>query len=148
MKKNKNERGQSLVEMAVSLVLLLLLLSGAVEFGMAFFQFIQLRGAAQEGALYGSINPDQTANIISRVQGASTSPINLATEATIEISIDGVPSTNTSGYAAIDCEGHGLEVKVSYVHKIFMPFIPKVLGTNTIPLSAKVTDTILSPYTC
>jgi len=45
MKKIKNERGQSLVEMAISLVLLLTLLSGAVEFGMAFFQFVQLRDA-------------------------------------------------------------------------------------------------------
>ena len=149
MKKIKNEQGQSLVEMAISLVLLLLLLSGAVEFGMAFFQFVQLRDAAQEGALYGSINPSDTTNIISRTQGASNSPINLATDVTIAISIDGIPSTNTAGYGAVDCEGHGLEVKVSYNHKIFMPFMSAVLGgRTTIPLSAKVTDTILTPYTC
>ena len=147
MKKIKNERGQSLVELAVSLVLLLLLLSGAVEFGMAFFQFIQLRDAAQEGALYGSINPSDVTNIVGRVQGASNSPINLATDATILISIDGFAS-GTSGYADRDCEGHGLKVVVKYDHKIFMPFIPAVLGRNIIPLSANVTDTILSPYTC
>ena len=148
MKKIKNERGQSLVELAVSLVLLLLLLSGAVEFGMAFFQFVQLRDAAQEGALYGSINPSDTTNIISRVQGASNSPINLATDVTIEISIDGVRyDLDPTTYATLDCEGHGLEVTVSYDHQIFMPFITSVVGP-TIPLSAKVTDTILSPYTC
>ncbi len=144
--KIKSERGQSLVEMAVSLVLLLLLLSGAVEFGMAFFQFIQLRDAAQEGALYGSIKPSDTTNISARTKGASNSPINLSgSDVIITISIDGVPSTNASGYAALDCEGHGLEVKIEYTHKIFMPFIPAVLGRNTIPLTAKVTDTILTP---
>ena len=149
MKKNKkNERGQSLVELAVSLVLLLLLLSGAVEFGMAFFQFIQLRDAAQEGALYGSVNPSDPPNIINRVQGASNSPINLATDATINISIDGYDYlTQSSQYATVDCEGHGLEVKVSYDHQIFMPFMTAIVGP-TIPLSANVTDTILSPYTC
>ena len=149
MNKIKNERGQSLVELAVSLVLLLLLLSGAVEFGMAFFQFIQLRDAAQEGALYGSINPDQPVNIESRTRGASNSPINLAdtSAVTIVISIDGIDSSNAS-YGTVDCEGHGLKVKVSYNHHIFMPFITAVLGSDEIPLSAEVTDTILTPVIC
>ena len=53
----KSARGQSLVELAISLVVLLMLLSGAVEFGIIFFQFVQLRDAAQEGALYGSTHP-------------------------------------------------------------------------------------------
>jgi len=57
MKTIKGEKGQSLVEMALSLVLILILLVGTVEMGMAFFQYIQLRDAAQEGALYGSIAP-------------------------------------------------------------------------------------------
>ena len=71
MKKLKSERGQSLVEISISLVIILYLLSGAVEFGIAFFQFIQLRDAAQEGALYGSIHPSETNNIIARVRNAS-----------------------------------------------------------------------------
>ena len=57
MKKHKSERGQSLVELSISLLVLLYLLSGAVEFGLAFFQFVQLRDAAQEGALYASMSP-------------------------------------------------------------------------------------------
>jgi hypothetical protein len=135
MKKIKNESGQSLVEMAVSLVLLLLLLSGAVEFGMAFFQFVQLRDAAQEGALYGSMNPLDTSGITSRVQGASNSPINLATITPVITYTDN----------AKKCEGYGIKVELTYDHKIFMPFIPAVLGRSTIPLKASVTDTILSP---
>lgn len=135
MKKIKNERGQSLVEIAVSLVLLLLLLSGAVEFGMAFFQFIQLRDAAQEGALYGSINPTDTGNITSRTQGASNTPINLST-ATLVIQYS-VPAKK--------CEGYGITVQLTYNHKIFMPFIPQILGRPSIPLRASVTNTILTP---
>ena len=44
------ERGQSLVELAISILFLLLLLAGAAEFGVLFFQFVQLRDAAQKGA--------------------------------------------------------------------------------------------------
>ncbi len=78
MIRNKSERGQSLVEMAISITVLVFLLSGAVEFGMMFFQYIQLRDAAQEGALYGSLNPADAAEIKARVRGASTSPIDFS----------------------------------------------------------------------
>lgn len=133
MKKLKNERGQSLVELAISLVLLLLLLSGAVEFGMAFFQFVQLRDAVQEGALYGSMNPTDSAGIIARVQGASDSPVDLTTL---------TPTITIVGSGA--CEGNGITVRLTYNHPVFMPFMSAAVG-STIPLNASVTDTILSP---
>lgn len=140
MKKNKSERGQSLVELAISLVILLTLLAGAVEFGMAFFQFVQLRDAAQEGALYGSLNPTDRAGIIARIRDSSASPIDLSDTSVIpDIDIE----TNLIG--AVACEGNGLEVVIPYSHKIFMPFVPQILGVSTIPLKASVTDTILSP---
>ncbi|MEO5886801.1 MAG: TadE/TadG family type IV pilus assembly protein [Anaerolineales bacterium] len=148
MKHIKSERGQSLVELAISLVILIYLLAGAVEFGLAFFQFVQLRDAAQEGALYGSVFPSDTSGIIARIQGASSSPINLSGgDVTITISIDGIPSTDTTNYANVDCEGHGLEVEVLYPHQVFMPFMSEFIG-STIDLNANVTDTILSPVDC
>ena len=146
MKPIKSERGQSLVELAISITILIFLLAGAVEFGMAFFQFVQLRDAAQEGALYGSTNPNNVSAIETRIRGASNSPIDLNSgDVTIAISIDGIPSTDTANYQTINCEGHGLEVLVSYNHQIFMPFIPAFIGDTEIPLRATVTDTILSP---
>ncbi|MEO8354897.1 MAG: TadE/TadG family type IV pilus assembly protein [Chloroflexota bacterium] len=145
MKKLNSERGQSLVELSISLLILLYLLSGAVEFGIAFFQFVQLRDAAQEGALYGSMQPTNTAGIAARVQGASNSPIDLADTSLvlIDLQIDGVP-IDTAITAGNACEGHGLEVTVSFNHTVFMPFMSAIVG-NTIPLNASVTDTILSP---
>jgi Flp pilus assembly protein TadG len=143
MKKIKNERGQSLVELSISLVLLLLLLSGAVEFGMAFFQFVQLRDAAQEGALYGSMNPPANVSdttkinaIKTRALNASSSPIKLLTDPAVTVSVQ----VTDAKY----CEGGSLMVKISYSHKVFMPFMSAIVG-STIPLNASVTDTILSP---
>src|ERR1044071_17166 len=97
MKNMKSERGQSLVELSVSLVLLLLLLSGAVEFGIGFFQFVQLRDAAQEGALYGSMNPADCSNILLRVKGASTKPIDL-TGAGVTITTTIIDSLSNNSY--------------------------------------------------
>lgn len=133
-----NQRGQSLVEFAISLTVIMLLLAGAVEFGIALFQFVQLRDAAQEGALYGSIHPGDDANITERVQSSSQSPIALQTDPDVTIAInypDGAPH----------CEGKGIEVVVSYPHQISMPFIGPIIGSTTIPLTADVTDTILLP---
>jgi Flp pilus assembly protein TadG len=129
----KGERGQSLVELGISLVILLYLLSGAAEFGVLFFQFVQLRDAAQEGALYGSMNPADTSGITARVQGSSTSPIDLTT------------ITPTITYSGAVCEGNAITVTLAYNHQIFMPFMAQILGNSFIPLTANVTDTILRP---
>ena len=156
MKHLKRERGQSLVELGISMLILLYLLAGAAEFGVLFFQFVQLRDAAQEGALYGAINPSNTSEILNRIKYSSNSPLKLQTlvdsgEVTVAIDIDGIPSTNAASYATVDCEGNGIQVTVGYRHKIFMPFIAQLIGRSSdpyIPLNASVTDTILQPVQC
>ena len=135
---HSKERGQSLVEFAISLTVIMMLLAGAVEFGIALFQFVQLRDAAQEGALYGSIHPGDDANIEGRVRAASHSPIDLKNDTNVTVTIsypDGAPN----------CEGKGIQVDVSYPHRIGMPLIGPVIGSDTIQLNARVTDTILRP---
>ena len=147
MKITKSERGQSLVELAISIVVLLMLLSGAVEFGIAFFRMVQLRDAAQEGALYGSINPMDSAGIESRARNSSTSPLDLA-NLPCQINGDGVCVTIEYLSATVNpCPGDGIRVTVAYNHKIFMPFVSAAIGRSKFPLSAQVTHTILTNLT-
>ena len=61
-------RGQSLVELAISLPLLLLLMLGTIDLGRMFFDYIQLRNAAREGAAYGARAPADAAGIEQRVR--------------------------------------------------------------------------------
>jgi hypothetical protein len=112
------------------------LLAGAVEFGIALFQYVQLRDAAQEGALYGSLNPTDTAGIVSRVRAASDSPIDLQNDPDLNIN----PSVIGSA-----CEGNGIEVALTYPHQITMPFLSAAIGSTSIPINVRVTDTILLP---
>lgn len=60
-------RGQSLVELALALPFLLLLLLGTIDIGRAFFDYIQLRNAAYEGARYGARFPNDSSGMQSRV---------------------------------------------------------------------------------
>ncbi len=51
------EHGQSLVELALTITILMVLLAGTIDLGRAFFTWLAMRDAAQEGASFGSINP-------------------------------------------------------------------------------------------
>lgn len=137
-KVRRGERGQSLVELALSLTVILLLLSGAVDFSIAYFSFTAMQDAAQEGALYASINPDDEAGIITRVRSASTHPVDLANEDLVGVNV------TLPGDA---CEGNEVRVNVVYDYPISMPFIGAIIGSQQITLNASVTDTILQP-TC
>lgn len=67
-----DERGQSLVEMALVLPLLLLLLVGIIDFGRAFNNYIIITNAAREGARYASHFPHYEEGIIDTVQREAT----------------------------------------------------------------------------
>lgn len=148
---NKKEKGQSLVELAISLPIILLILLGSVDFGMALFSYAILRDAAQEGALYGSFNPTNEAEIENRArnilprdedEGIFSSPVELRdTELVlVDISMTGGACQGITGGAA-----NSIEVRVIYDYPILMPFTGTVIGSDTIRLTGSATNVILQP---
>ena len=134
-KNQSKEQGQSLVEMAIALVILLLLVGGIVDLGRAFFTFMALRDSVQEGALYGSVNPTLTTEIKNHVLDSSDMIPDLVGSDDITVTIIGTA-----------CTGNGIQVTATYPDfPLTMPFMGTVLGGQTISISATVTDTILSP---
>lgn len=124
--------GQSLVEFALGISFILILLAGALDLGRAYFTFLSLRDAAQEGALYGSLAPDDIAGIRAHVRASSGWPVDFSsfTDAQIEV--------NTTGPACV-----GSELKVT-LHLDFVMAAP-FLGGNILPLVAEASDTVLQP---
>jgi len=134
-----HQEGQSLVEFAFGLVLLLILLVGIVDLGRALFTYMALRDAAQEGALYASIYPTATADIERRVEENSNLLKSLMDDPAANVEVQ------VSIYGAA-CTGNSVTVRVIYHNfPITMPFLGSILGKQNIPISATVTDTILSP---
>jgi hypothetical protein len=155
--KNKS-KGQSLVELAVSLTFLLILVGGVIDLGRAFFTYITLRDASQEGAAYGSYacakesggpdcikGPTLVAALKNRVRASSQGGIvNLSSwpDNQIEVKFFRGASEITDGSA---CAGDTVKVTVSYPNfNITMPFIGTFIGQQ-IPITASVMDTVLSP---
>lgn len=60
----RSEGGSNLVELSLVLPILVLLLLGVADLGIAYFQAIEVSRAAHSAALYGSRNPTDTAGII------------------------------------------------------------------------------------
>lgn len=56
-RRRRRRRGQSVVEFALTIPLLLLLFAGAADLGRLFYNYVALENAVKEGALYGARYP-------------------------------------------------------------------------------------------
>jgi Flp pilus assembly protein TadG len=143
----KSEKGQSLTEFALVLVFLLSLLAGVFDLGRAFFAYIIIRDAAQEGAVFGAIAPKDDINAFSiavadRVTAAFVDPSN-PSEVPIDINVVNV-QVDIIG-SACAAPGNGVRVTVDYSLPVTMPFLGAIIGSQDVQLSTRVEDTILSP---
>ena len=81
------------------------------------------------GAIYGSMCPNDTVSIEDRVRFNSNSPLDL---------------TSPNVFVSVSRDTQNVEVVVSYNHKIFMPFLSRLLGKQFIPLQGRMVSAILS----
>jgi len=164
--KNRSEKGQSLVELAISLMVLLLILAGVVDLGNMMFQYMAMRDAAQEAASYGSMFPRDCEDIEARALASlfnteaydpATNPDGVivsivVTNTTAEPDIQKYcvdaaayedPDTKTENDA---CAPHAITVTIEQANfPITMPLLGTFLGRQSVHLEASMTDTILRP---
>lgn len=148
--RRKIECGQSLIEFAFGAVLLLILLVGIVDLSRAFFTYIALRDAAQEGAVYGSICPRSVTAIEARLRSSSNTPLDLQNDPNIVVECHYITAGGeTPCGGSVPMPGNGIRVRVIYRNfPITMPFLGTLIGTQTITLRAEVMDTILRNSAC
>jgi Flp pilus assembly protein TadG len=103
-------RGQSLVEMAVSLPLLLLLVAGALDLAHVYSVSSIVANAAREGARYGATQPNDSSGIQNRVvQEAAGAPLTL-TAGEVQVTYD--PDA-TSGSALTVEVAHNVDLLIT-----------------------------------
>ncbi|HEY8447353.1 MAG TPA: TadE/TadG family type IV pilus assembly protein [Thermomicrobiales bacterium] len=129
----RSERGQSLVELAIGLPILLLLLLGTLDLGRVFFEYIELRNAVREGASYGARNPNDESGIRARVLQHGDS---IASGTTVTITCAG------------NCSTAGSEGSITVTGtRTFKPIASSFLamfGLGSIPISVSATAKVLS----
>jgi Flp pilus assembly protein TadG len=150
----KKESGQSLVEFSMGAIVILMLLVGVADLGRAFFTFLTIRDAAQEGAVYGAVCPWNTTKIDNRIRTTSVTPVDLSDvnhvsiECTYEYRhpVTGVEATAACGTSLANVypkAGQAIKLRVTFDNfTVTTPLAGSLLG-QTLTLRAEVIDTIL-----
>jgi len=112
----KTERGQTLVELALILPIIILILFGTLEFGRIFHSYIVITNAAREGARLGALGKSDE-EIISRIREAS--PLYQADTRLRIIRLEPNESARNSGVP--------LTVEVAYDVELVTPIISSIL---------------------
>lgn len=119
-------KGQTLLELVLALVFLMLILAGLADYGRVHSARIALINAAREGAFFAASNPDDLRGAMDRVkQEAMTAGITLNDS---DISLQIPTGENRTGQPVI------VTVQ-TYVPTIFARFI----GVSAIPITVQAT---------
>jgi Flp pilus assembly protein TadG len=129
----RGEKGQSLLEFALVVPVLLIILAGLLDLGRLYYIYVALTDAAAEGAAYAAIHPDDSTEIEARAVAASRGYVELET-----------------GQVAVECpacpgpaSGDTLTVTVSFSFTLATPFMNVIVPDGVLPLRAIACETVI-----
>ena len=128
-KGRETQRGQSLVELALVLPVLVILLLGLVDLGRLFYAYTGITGAAAEGAAYGAararwLDLDLEAEVRKRTVEASDGLVQIGDDAVDVAPAPITPSTDR------------ITVTVTYDYELITPLVRNMVGGGVLPLRA------------
>jgi len=126
-KLRKNQKGQSLLELALALPVMLLILFGTLEFGRIFHSYIIITHAAREGARIGAVGATD-AEIINRIREIAPLP-----QANTNLNVTRIEPSQSARTS-----GQPLTVEVTYDVDLVTPLFSSILP-NPFTLTAQAT---------
>jgi Flp pilus assembly protein TadG len=143
MEKDREQRGQSLVEFALLLPVLLIILAGVLDLGRLYYSYVAVTDAAGEGASYAAIHPpdpDGPSQDFTIAESAVVEHIQDATGGLLE----GEDLTVEIGYPPDIQGGAAITVTVSYTYTVGTPIVSAIVPEGVLILRAVATEAILS----
>jgi hypothetical protein len=136
-----NSKGQSLVEFAIMLPVLLLIFGAALDLGRLFYAHVAIENAAKEGALYGANSP-----ACDGPSDGCLDPNNVRWH--VETESVGIPdvgiSISCSSGSVDDCEAHDFyQVTVTSTFTMVTPILAPLLG-NPLQLTSTATSLVVN----
>jgi hypothetical protein len=146
------ESGQSLVEMAVSMVILVMLLSGVLDLGRLYFTYVALEDAVGEAALYLAIHPNCAEET---VDCPGTHNARWRAEHAVGYSLinwdgDRAPVVTPISDETLFCGtpifrvGATVTVNIDYDFYLLSPLVPAHVPVNPIPIRLTATQTVIA----
>lgn len=133
MKHKKAEKGQSLLEFALIVPILLIILAGVLDLGRLYYTYVAVTDAAAEGASYAAIHPqaNERAEVLQRAQEASGALVQI-----------------DPTMVQVDCPavaaGAPITVTVSYSFTVATPLLNVIVPSGELRLRAVATEPILA----
>ena len=133
MKHRKGEKGQSLLEFALIVPILLIILAGVLDLGRLYYTYVSITDAAAEGASYAAIHPqaNERAEVLQRAQEASGALVQI-----------------DPTMVQVDCPavaaGAPITVTVSYSFTVATPLLNVMVPSGELRLRAVATESILA----
>jgi len=118
-------KGQSLVEVALLLPVLVLIIAGILDLGRAYVTLVALNDAAAEGATYAALHPGDTLQIVARTIGSSSALVQLEAS---QVSVE---------YQDPPSAGLPITVTVAYDYQILTPIVNAIVPSGTLSLHAQ-----------
>jgi len=145
----RRPRGQSVVEFALILPVMLILLAAAIDMGRLFYSYVAVENAAKEGAFFGSRNPlcdDATSascgnpnNVIWHVQNEAP---NIGSGFTTSVACRDLAGSLVQPIN--NClDGFKYQVTVTYPFQMITPILSTILG-NTLTLHSEAQATVVN----
>lgn len=129
----RGESGQGMVELAISLIVILVILAGIVDISRTITTKMELQDAAEEGVVYAMAYPHNCVQIQHRVL-QNLAKVKSATLSSIEITYNDVACASATG----NVKGQLIKVHIANNSPVSMPFLGKVVGsTRTVQVDAK-----------
>jgi Flp pilus assembly protein TadG len=128
----KKLRGQSIVEVALVLPILVMMMMGLLDFGRAYYTIVALRDAADEGAVHGASNPSDVDGIRRRAVEASRILVDIEDE---DVSVS----------APVLATGQPITVTVTAKLVLYTPFANAFVSDSELTLQGHSVRSIISP---
>jgi Flp pilus assembly protein TadG len=128
-----------MVELAISLIVILVILAGIVDISRTIMTKMQLQDAAEEGVVYAMAFPKNCTQIQYRVL-QNLSKVKSATLSSIVVTYTNIGTGVSTACASAtgDLKGQLIKVSIANSFPVSMPFLGKVVGsTRTINVEAK-----------
>jgi hypothetical protein len=143
----RSEKGQSLVEFAAGVVVLVIIVSGVLDLGRAFFTFVAIENGAGEGAIFASYHPAWVTEQDAEDGGSSwpeienityrathESPSGLVDSSLMVVGVEHPPTLQT---------GEHITVSVTYSYTVMTPFLHILVDGGLLPLTAEAAQVIV-----
>lgn len=138
--KRRRSRGQALVELALLTPILILIVGGIAESGVALNTYLQLSNASREGARAGILVPEETSYIDRAAKRELPASIASNTVVTVDCAPAGTTSWGSCLSVYLPARGDLIRVTTSYTYQ---PMIPPINGLTSFIALTMQTNTIM-----